>query len=109
MPSVIARRDTPVARATTETPPYPIAALSAAATSRRIRSSRKADKERNRRPMSSGFTSTSIKHNHSNLFYLFPDRPLVIFRQRGKSSCRKLSRSFLQNYYFPHRRFGSRL
>jgi hypothetical protein len=56
--------------------PYPIAALSAAATSRDIRSSRKADKERIRRPMPRGFTSASIRHNHFNLFYLFLDGSL---------------------------------
>jgi hypothetical protein len=77
MPSVIARLETPVARATAETPPYPMASLSAAATKRRIRSSRKGDKERNRRWISLSGTSTSIKQNHFNLFYLFPDKPLA--------------------------------
>jgi hypothetical protein len=72
----MARRETPVARATVETPPYPIDSLSAAATNRRIRSSRKGDKERNRRWISLSDSRTSIKQNYLNLFYLFPDRPL---------------------------------
>ena len=69
IPSVMARRETPVARATADTPPYPMASLSAAATSRRIRSSKKGDKERNRRWISLLSTSTSIKQNRLNLFY----------------------------------------
>src|SRR5208283_4393663 len=73
IPSLIARRDTPVARATTETPPYPITLLSEAATRRRIRSSRKGTRERKRRSMSRWFITTSIRQNHLNLFYLFPD------------------------------------
>jgi hypothetical protein len=65
----MARRETPVARATSDTPPYPMASLSAAATKRRIRSSKKGDKERNRRWISLLYTSTSIKQNRINLFY----------------------------------------
>ena len=76
MPSVMARRETPVARATAETPPYPIASLSAAATKRRIRSSRKGDRERNRRWISLPGTSCSIKQIYPNLLYLFSDNPL---------------------------------
>src|SRR5262245_46521436 len=90
MPSVIARRETPVARDTANTPPYPITSLSAAATSRRILSSRKGDKERNRRWMSLCVTSPSIKQNRLNLFYLFPDRPLAGF-------CQMFVRSRLDN------------
>src|SRR5215472_5742353 len=78
MPSVMARRETPVARATAETPPYPIASLSAAATKRRIRSSRKGDRERNRRWISLPGTSCSIKQIYPNLLYLFSDNPLAI-------------------------------
>ena len=78
MPSVMARRETPVARATVETPPYPIASLSAAATKRRIRSSRKGDRERNRRWISLSGTSTSIKQIYLNLLYLLSDILLVI-------------------------------
>src|SRR5215470_12850146 len=76
MPSVMARRETPVARATAETPPYPIASLSAAATKRRIRSSRKGDRERNRRWISLPGTSCSIKQIYPNLLYLFSDNTL---------------------------------
>src|SRR5215469_528385 len=78
MPSVMARRETPVARATAETPPYPIASLSAAATKRRIRSSRKGDRERNRRWISLPGTSCSIKQIYPNLLYLFSDNPLFV-------------------------------
>src|SRR5215469_970543 len=80
MPSVMARRETPVARATAETPPYPIASLSAAATKRRIRSSRKGDRERNRRWISLPGTSCSIKQIYPNLLYLFSDNPLGVIR-----------------------------
>ena len=55
-----------------------LAALSVAATKRRIRSSRKGDKERNRRWMSLWLTTTtSIKQNRFHLFHLFLDRALV--------------------------------
>src|SRR5215469_5750722 len=83
MPSVMARRETPVARATAETPPYPIASLSAAATKRRIRSSRKGDRERNRRWISLPGTSCSIKQIYPNLLYLFSDNPLVSLNTSG--------------------------
>ena len=49
VPARMARRDTPVARATADTPPAPAAATSAAATSRRSRSSRCGSISRNRR------------------------------------------------------------
>jgi hypothetical protein len=69
------RRETPVARATRETPPYPIASLSAAATNRLILSSKNGESERNRCWMSAALTTTSIKQNQRNLFQLFSDRP----------------------------------
>jgi hypothetical protein len=84
MPSVIARRETPVARATAETPPYPIASLSAAAIKRRILSSRKGERDWNRRWISLSGTSTSIKQNYLNLFYLFPDSPLHGLRNHSE-------------------------
>ena len=56
-----------------------MASLSAAATKRRIRSSKNGDKVRNRRWISLCCTSTSIKQNHPHLFYLFSDRP---FKQK---------------------------
>jgi hypothetical protein len=52
IPTRIARRDTPLARATNEIPPRPSARLSAAAHSRRIRSSRNGPIKENRSAIS---------------------------------------------------------
>ena len=52
IPTRMARRDTPLARATSAIPPRPIAWLSAAAHSRRIRSSRKGPIKSNRSAIS---------------------------------------------------------
>src|SRR5437016_11755633 len=76
-PSTMARRETPVARDTIELPPKPTAALSAAANSRRIRSSRNGSSVSNRtRIANSSATGSSIKHSQRDMFQLFRYRSL---------------------------------
>src|SRR5436309_2913379 len=74
----MARRDTPVARATADTPPAPAAATSAAATSRRKRSSRCGSISRNRRRIAVSATIRGIRYQprFHNMVHLFCDDPL---------------------------------
>src|SRR5207247_2188524 len=78
-PARMARRETPVARATADTPPAPAAATSAAATSRRRRSSRCRSISRNRRRIAASATIHGIRYQRRshNLVHLFRDDPLV--------------------------------
>jgi hypothetical protein len=79
MPRITVPRDSSLARATAVTPPKPMASASAAATKRRVRSSRTCARTLNFRikPVSAPGINASIKHSGLKLFYLFCDSRLA--------------------------------
>jgi hypothetical protein len=84
MPRITVPRDKPLARAAMLTPPKPRASASAAATSRRVRSSSTPVRDSNTRASGSASgIKNSIEHFRPKLFYLFRDSSLAQSRTIG--------------------------
>src|SRR6516225_2773037 len=90
MPRITVPRDNPLARATAVTPPNPMASASAAATKRRVRSSKTRERTSNlyAKPPASGIAA-SIEHFRSKCSIYFvtaPKRQELSATNRGDSS-----------------------